>query len=449
MKTTIIKGKCIDYSTDGYGIIKQGKDIYFVSGLFLNEEAEVEFLYSRNGINYGKVKTLITKSSHRIVPKCPVCTACGGCQFQQLDYESELAFKTKKVKDTLKKIAHIDFDVKDTLGMKDPYYYRNKIQMPLGLDKKKKIISGFYKARSHEIVPIDECAIEDRRGGHILKSIKELMASFHIEPYDEDRRSGIIRHILIRTSKHYDEVMVVLVCNVDNFPSKNNFVKEIIKACPEITTVVENINTRDTNVILGEKERVLYGKGFIKDSLCGVNFKISAKSFYQINPEMTEILYSTAMSYANLNKDLTVFDAYSGIGTIGLIASKSVKEVLSVEIIKEACFDAKNNAKLNNFNNFTIINKDASVYASELASEKKSIDVLFMDPPRKGSDEIFLSSVLMLKPKIIIYISCDPATLSRDLITLTRAYDINIVQPVDLFPRTYHVETVVCLSLKQ
>jgi 23S rRNA (uracil1939-C5)-methyltransferase len=377
-----------------------------------------------------------------------VCTACGGCQFQQLDYPSELEFKTKQVQEALTRIGHLNVKINPTIGMDDPYYYRNKIQMPLGLDKKKRIISGFYKQRSHEIVPIEECVIEDKRSVKVLKVVKELMASFNIEPYDEDKRSGIIRHILIKTSKYSGEIMLVLVTNIENFPSKNNFVKAIIEHCPEISTIVQNVNTRDTNIILGDREKVLYGKGYISDTLCGIKFKISAKSFYQVNPVMTEILYRKAMELAKLKKSDVVLDAYSGVGTIGLIAAKDVKEVISVEIVKEACLDAISNARLNDYHNFKVMNRDASRYAQELAVDKAKIDILFMDPPRKGSDEAFLSSVLLLKPERIIYVSCEPSTLARDLAYLSKEYIIQEVQPVDLFPRTYHVEIVVNLIHK-
>lgn len=448
MKSVIIHGICSDYSSEGHGIIKTKEGVTFAYGLFLNEEADVQILYQRAHINYGKVIKLYNVSSHRITPLCPICSACGGCQFQQLDYQSELDYKTNKVHNALKRIAHIDIDVLPTIGMDNPYHYRNKIQIPLGLNKKNEIISGFYRNNSHEIIPLDDCAIEDIRASHILNTIKKIMKSMKIMPYDEDKQTGIIRHVLIRTSYYYKEIMVTLVTSVDSFPSRNNFVKALINECPEITSVVQNINKRVTNVILGEQERILYGKGFIRDSLCGINFKISSKSFYQTNPIQTETLYQLAIKYASLDKDDIVFDAYSGIGTIGLITSKEVKEVISVEIVKEAFKNAISNAKENNITNFIAINDDASEYALELARDNKHIDVLFMDPPRKGSDEKFLSSVLKLRPKRIIYVSCDPATLARDVAYLNSDYRVNIVQPVDMFPRTFHVETIIELSLK-
>ena len=446
MQNKIYTGKCTAYSSEGHGIIKTVDGVIFVYGLFLNEVAKVEVLYKRSGVMYGKVKELLEKSPYRIQPLCKVCTACGGCQFHQLDYKEELKFKKGVVEDALKMIGGISCRVNDTLGMEHPYNYRNKIQMPVGFDKKKNIVSGFYKVKSHEIIPIDECAIEDVRATPIIKKIKELMKSMHIDPYDEDRRTGIIRHILIRTSHYYDELMLTLVTNVDSFPSRNNFVKELTKSC-KITTIVQNINKRDTNVILGEQERVLYGKGYIKDKLCGIDFVISSKSFYQTNYLQTEVLYNYAMKSAKLKSSDVVFDAYSGIGTIGLIASKSSKEVISVELEKEAYKNAINNARNNNIKNFKAFNDDATQFILEYAKDKSNkIDVLFMDPPRKGSTPEFLNAVKQLSPSRVVYISCNPATLARDLKELINKYEIIDVQPVDLFPRTFHVETVVLMS---
>lgn len=445
----VYTGTCVNYSSEGHGIIKSIDGVIFVYGLFLGEEAKVELTFKRSGVMYGKVVQLLKKSPYRIQPLCKVCTACGGCQFHQIDYQEELRIKRNNVIDTLRMIGGISFEVKPTIGMDEPYYYRNKIQMPVGFDKKKNIVSGFYKAKSHEIIPIDECVIEDKRAIPIIKRIKELMKSMRIDPYDEDKRTGIIRHILIRTSHYYDEVMVTLVTNVDSFPSRNNFVKELTKSC-HITTVVQNINKRDTNVILGEQERVLYGKGFIKDKLNGIDFNISSKSFYQTNYIQTEKLYNKAIELANLKKTDVVFDAYSGIGTIGLIASKHVKNVISVELEKEAFKNALNNAKNNNIRNFVPYNDDATKFILEYVKDKKNkVDVLFMDPPRKGSTPEFLNAIKQLSPSRVIYISCNPATLARDLKDLLDKYEIKEIVPVDLFPRTFHVETLACLQLKE
>lgn len=442
------KGICTDLSFEGKGVVKTLYGVCFVDGLFPGEEAEIGIEYKRAGSFFGKVRRLITKSPDRIQPLCGVCTACGGCQFQQLSYPAQLKYKQHKVSDALRRHLNKEIEVLPTLGMEDPYHYRNKIQVPIGRDPHGHIVSGFYRSGTHKIIPIETCYIEDKRASKIIKVIKDLMKEFKYSPYDEDTRHGLIRHVLVRTSYHYDEIMVTIVTNQDEFKGKNNFVKELIKRCPKIKCVVQNINTRDTNVILGEKERMLYGSGEIKDSILGVDFLISSKSFFQVNPIQVEKLYQTAIDFANLTKDDIVFDAYCGIGTIGLIASKKVKEVVGVEIVKEAIFDAKKNAKLNQIENATFICNDASDAIERFAQSKKVFDCVFVDPPRKGLDEKFVNSLLETKPKKIIYVSCEPETLARDLMLLSKSYEIKKVQPVDMFPMTHHVETICALSFK-
>lgn len=439
---------CFDLSFEGLGVTKKGNEIVFVPGMFPGDEGDVEIEYRRAGQLFGRVRSLSKLSKDRIQPLCKIHSACGGCCFQPYSYEAELRFKTKKVKEQFRKIARMDIDPFPCLGMEKPEYYRNKIQMPFGKDRRGNIVSGFYKMGTHSIVPVEKCFIEDERSEKVFKTVRSLMKSMHIDPYDNDTRTGILRHLLIRTSRHYPQMMVVLVTNVDRFPSRNNFVKALVQAVPEITTIVQNINTRQTNVILGEKENVLYGKGYIEDDLCGVHFRISPKSFFQVNPIQTEVLYGESMKAAKLTKDDIVFDAYSGIGTIGLIAAKYCGKVISVEIVKEAVADGRRNAKENHIDNFEMYCDDASSFMVQMAKNKEPVDVLFMDPPRKGSDERFLKAVLALKPKRVVYISCDPSTLARDVAYLSKAYKIESVQPVDMFPRSFHVETVVAMSLK-
>jgi 23S rRNA (uracil1939-C5)-methyltransferase len=442
-------GKCIDLSFEGKGVVKTLYGVCFVDGLFPSEEAYIQINYKRAGSFFGKVTKLNKKSPDRIQPRCGVCTACGGCQFQQLAYPAQLEYKTNKVKDAFRRHLKKDFNVLPCIGMDDPYNYRNKIQVPIGRDPHGHIVTGFYRSGTHKIVPIDECHIEDKRAGVILKEIKSLIKQFRYEPYNEDTRTGIFRHILIRTSYHYDEIMVTLVTNADEFKGKNNFVKELIKRVPSIKTVVQNINTRDTNVILGEKERILYGSGTIKDSILGVDFIISSKSFFQVNPIQVEQLYSKAIDAAKLSKDDVVFDAYCGIGTISLIASKQCKSVLGVEIVNEAIKDAVKNAKLNKIENAKFICGDAGETLEKLANEDTHFDCVFVDPPRKGLDEKFINSLLRVKPKKLVYVSCDPETLARDINILSKEYKINSIQPVDMFPFTFHVETIVGLALKK
>ena len=442
------KGICTDLSFEGKGVVKTLYGVCFVDGLFPGEEAEIEIEYKRAGSFFGKVRRLITKSPDRIQPLCGVCTACGGCQLQQLSYAAQLKYKRDKVANAFKRHLNKELDVLPTIGMDDPYHYRNKIQVPIGRDPHGHIVSGFYRSGTHKIIPIETCYIEDKRASKIIKVIKDLMKEFKYSPYDEDTRHGLIRHVLVRSSYHYEEIMVTIVTNADEFKGKNNFVKALLTRCPKIKCVVQNINTRDTNVILGEKERVLFGTGEIKDSILGVDFLISSKSFFQVNPVQVEKLYQTAIDFADLKKDDIVFDAYCGIGTIGLIASKKVKEVVGVEIVKEAIFDAKKNAKLNQIDNATFICNDASDAIQRFAEGKKIFDCVFVDPPRKGLDEKFVNSLLETKPKRIVYVSCEPETLARDVALLEKEYEIKEIQPVDMFPMTHHVETVVNLCLK-
>ena len=441
----LIHGFASDLSSEGKGVVKYQKDIVFVDGLFPGEEADIEIQYQRAGVFFGKVKKIYKLSKDRIQPKCKICTSCGGCQYQQLDYNAQLFYKTKRVKEALSRIAHIKCEVLPCIGAENPYNYRNKIQVPFNKDKNGKVKYGFYKENTHIIMPIKECSIEDKRAAPILWDIKLLLEEMNIPVYNEDSRKGNLRYVLIRTSYHYDELMVVLVTSQLNFPGQRNFVNELINRHPEITTVVENVNSRSTNVILGSQEKVLYGKGFIKDDILGLTFEISASSFFQINPEQVEKLYAIALNLIDFSKNEVVLDAYSGVGTIGLIASRNAKKVISVEINKSASKNAIENAKRNNISNIEFYCADAGDFIKKYDD---AIDVLIMDPPRSGSDETFLSTVINKKIKKIVYISCNPETLSRDLLFLSNYYVVNFVQPVDMFPMTSHVETIVGLYRK-
>ena len=442
----IVKGKCIDISSEGKGVVKYQKDIIFCDGLFIGEEADIEILYQRAGVYFGKVRKLHTISKDRIQPKCKICTSCGGCQYQQINYQKQLEYKTNRVKNAIKRIAKIDTKVNDCIGMKDPYHYRNKIQVPFSKDRKGNVVYGFYKENSHEIIPTKECMIEDKRAASILWDIKELIKKMGIPTYNEDNGRGILRYVLIRTSYHYNELMVVLVTSMLNFPGQRNFVDALIKLHPEITSIVENVNSRHTNVILGNKEKILYGPGFIKDDILGLTFEISPSSFFQVNPEQVEVLYKTALDLIDINKEQVVLDAYSGVGTIGLIASKNAKRVISVEIVKDAHKNAIENAKRNNISNIEFHCGDAGEFINSYDGD---LDIVIMDPPRKGSDEKFLSTLINKKVPQIIYISCDPETLARDLEYLKQSYDVTYIQPVDMFPMTAHCETIVALSIKK
>lgn len=444
----VFEGECGSLSYLGLGEIKYKEKIIYVPNLYPQEKANIEISYKRNGQYFGKAIKLLEKSKNRIESECVYFKQCGGCLFQDYYYEAEKEFKRELVKGQLHKISNIDVDVLPTLGADNPSCYRNKIQLHFGKDKNGSTILGFYKAGTHQVFPIKKCLIEDEKGEEVANKILSCVKKLNVEPYDEKTNQGELRHLLIRTSKYNEQMLCVLITKNSNFPTKSRLIELIKRNCPEITTLVQSVNSKKTNVILGDKDIILYGDGFIEDVLCGLTFKISARSFYQVNPVMTEILYETAMNFASLKKNDIVFDAYSGIGTIGLVASKYVKRVISVELVPEAVKDAKENAKRNNIDNFEEFEGDATEFIQRLAKNNEHIDVLFMDPPRKGSTPEFIEAVKRLKPERVVYISCGPSSLARDLKLLCTDYEIVGVQPVDLFARTVHVETVVLLVRK-
>lgn len=337
--------------------------------------------------------------------------------------------------------------IESIIGMEQPYHYRNKVSAAFSRDKKGNIISGIYEEHSHRVVPVDSCLLENEQADAIIVTIREMLHSFKIRVYDEDTGYGLLRHVLVRTGYATSEIMVVLVTASPVFPSKNNFVKALRQKHPEITTIVQNINGRGTSMVMGEREQVLYGKGYIEDVLCGKRFRISPRSFYQVNPVQTEILYKTAIQYAGCQKKERVLDAYCGTGTIGMIASDQAREVIGVELNRDAVRDAVINARYNGVKNISFYQKDAGEFMCQLAQQNEKVDVVFMDPPRSGSDEAFLSALATLRPARVVYISCNPETLKRDLEYLTRhGYEVKSMQPVDMFPGTGHVETVALLS---
>ena len=374
--------------------------------------------------------------------KCPKARQCGGCQLQGISYEEQLEQKQKKTEELIGPYCRV-FPI---CGMEDPYHYRNKVHAVLD-HKKGKVISGIYAEGSHRVVPVDACLIEDEKADEIIVTIRELLQSFKLPVYDEDTGRGLFRHILIRVGKTSGQIMVVLVMASPIFPSKNNFIRVLRQKHPEITTIVQNINDQDTSMVLGEREKVLYGKGYITDTLCGKVFRISSRSFYQINPVQTEKLYQKAIHLASLTGKERIVDAYCGIGTIGLIASDRVKQVIGIELNEDAVRDAMKNARANNVSNVEFYCDDAGDFMREMAANGEKVDVVFMDPPRSGSDEIFLSSVVQLAPKRVVYISCNPETMARDLEYLTdHGYRAITAWPFDMFPSTGHIEVVTCLS---
>ena len=374
---------------------------------------------------------------------CPYAKKCGGCDYQGMEYSDQLKEKQKMVEKLLKGFAPVN----PIIGMENWLHYRNKVHAVFDRDKKGNIISGVYEKNSHRVVNVDSCMIENEKADAIIVTIRNLLKIFKIKTYNEDTGYGLLRHVLIRTGHKTGQILVVLVLSSPILPSKNNFVKALRKEHPEITSIVINVNDRRTSMVLGEREIVLYGKGFIEDELCGLTYRISPKSFYQINPVQTEKLYQTAIDYAGLTGKEVVVDAYCGIGTIGMTASAKAKEVIGVELNKDAVKDAIANAKRNHIKNVRFYEKDAGDFLVNMAASGAKCDVVFMDPPRSGSTEKFMDSVVKMGPKKVVYVSCDPNTLARDLKYITKkGYKVEKIQPVDMFGCTVHVETVVLLS---
>ena len=393
------------------------------------------------GTTHTEKVICLAKSKHG----CPYAKTCGGCQLQNLTYEEQLRFKQVKCIRLLGRFCRVE----EIIGMETPYHYRNKVQAAFAEDRRGNIFSGVYQAASHKVVAVEKCLTEDEKADEIIGTVRKLLKNFKLKPYNPDTKQGFLRHVLVKRGFQSGQIMVVLVTGVREFPKKRSFVNALLKAHPEITTVLQNVNPRRTGMVLGKEEFVLYGDGKIEETLCGLRFRISAKAFYQINPAQTEVLYQKALEFAALTGRETVIDAYCGTGTIGLFAAEHAKQVVGVELNADAVKDARENAKLNGAKNIRFVCADAGEFMREAAAHGESADVVLMDPPRAGSDRAFLSSVLTLSPKRIVYISCNPETQQRDLLFLCKnGYQVRKIQPVDMFPHTSHVETVVKLVRK-
>lgn len=373
---------------------------------------------------------------------CKYAKKCGACQLLNMPYDKQLSFKMANEIKLLGRFCKID----EIIGMDNPCCYRNKSQYAFGVYKGK-TVAGVYQSSTHRIVDIDSCLLTDEKADEIFRVVKKLLKSFKLKPYDEKTGTGFLRHLLVKTGFRSGETMVVLVTAAKEFPKKRSFINALVKNCPHITTVIQNVNSKFTSLVLGDVSEVLFGDGKITEELCGMKFRISPKAFYQINPIQTEILYGKALEFADFKGDEEIIDAYCGTGTIGLIASSKVKSVIGVEINKDAVKDAKENARLNGVQNIKFYNADAGKFMTELAENRTKIDAVIMDPARAGADIPFLSSLVKLSPKKVIYVSCNPETLARDLRYLTKnGYKVRKIQPVDMFPHTEHIENVVLLK---
>ncbi|WP_158734657.1 23S rRNA (uracil(1939)-C(5))-methyltransferase RlmD [Alteribacillus sp. YIM 98480] len=440
-----IEVTCSGLTSEGKGIVQwEGKQLE-VANLLPGETAEV--IVSKKGRFFNtELKRLINPSEDRAHPPFAYYHEGTGCQIHHMNDQAQKRFKQKIIDELMKPFGKPE----PIITMEHPYGYRNKNVMTFGLNKKRQIISGLYAENTHQIIPMERSIIHDPKADEIIQTIKGMMKSFKMQPYNEDTGQGFLRHVLIRVGKMSGEIMVVMVAASPVFKGKNNFVKALRKTHPEITTILLNINDRNDSMVLGDQEKVIYGKGTITDTLCGLEFEISAKSFYQINPVQTEKLYTRAIEMAELTGEQTVIDSYCGIGTIGLVASKRAGKVIGVELNKGAVRDAIRNSKRNGVKNARFYQGDAGEFMVQMAERGENVDVVFMDPPRSGSDEAFLSNLVKLKPKRVVYISCNPETQARDLKYLVKnGYKVGEIQPVDMFPQTVHVECVSQIVLKE
>jgi 23S rRNA (uracil1939-C5)-methyltransferase len=441
--------------SEGEGIAHVNGYTLFIKDTLIGDEALVKVIKTKKNYGYARLEKILTPSPHRVEPRCAVARQCGGCQLQHLDYEEQLRYKENKVKDCFKRIGHfgdeIDVMMEPIIGMDEPYYYRNKAQFPVGRDKEGRVVTGFYASRTHSIIDTPHCYIQAKVNDSLLGIIKTFLQEEGIEPYNEETHTGLVRHILTRVGFVTGEIMVCLVLNGKRLPNHEKLVKELEKV-EGMTSISININTEKTNVILGPTCKTLWGQDYITDYIGEIKYQISPLSFYQVNPIQTKKLYETALEYADLSGNEVVWDLYCGIGTISLFLAKKAKQVYGVEIVPQAIDDAKNNAKINNITNaefFVGAAEEVMPEKYKQSSESMSADVVVVDPPRKGCDEALLNTIVLMKPKRVVYVSCDPATLARDCRFLNdHGYEIKRIRAVDQFAHSTHVETVVLMSRK-
>lgn len=439
-----------DMSEDGAGIGKLDGYIWFIKDAVIGDVVRARAMKMKKNYGFARLMEILTSSEARVEPKCPVARQCGGCQLQAMSYEEQLKFKERKVKNHLLRIGKFKEDeihMLPIMGMKEPWRYRNKAQFPFGLDKNGNIVAGFYAGRTHDIIECEDCLLGVEENKDILGIIKGFMRVHGIRPYDETTHKGLVRHALIRKGFHSGEIMVCLVINGKDIPAKEQLVEELCQV-KGMTSISYSINQEKTNVIMGKEIVNLYGPGYITDNIGNVTYQISPLSFYQVNPVQTEKLYGTALEYAGLTGNETVWDLYCGIGTISLFLAQNAKKVYGVEIVPQAIEDARRNAALNNITNAEFFTgKAEEVLPEQYEKYKVYADVIVVDPPRKGCDQVCLDTILKMAPKRVVYVSCDSSTLARDLRYLADGgYEVEKVRCCDMFGQSCHVETVVLLT---
>ncbi len=439
----------IDNGYNGEGIAKIDGFTVFVPNAIKGELVKILIVKVLSSHAFGKILEIEKKSKFRQEIDCATYKRCGGCDLRHIKYEQTLKMKQNAVQALVNKTLKNKIEVKETLGMENPFFYRNKAQYPVGVNKDRKPIIGVFANRTHEVIPIKNCLIQNPKSEAIAKFILEFIKEKNISIYNEKTGRGLFRHIVIKVGIKTNEIMCIFVINGKKFPYEDELVEKLKQNYPEIKTIVKNINMKNTNVILGQENINLYGNGYIEDVLGEYKFKISPLSFYQVNPKQAEKLYNLGIEMAKVSKEDTVFDLYCGIGTISLFIAKYAKKVYGVEIVEQAIKDAKQNAKINNIENVQFIAGDTKIVLEDLIYKKGIIaDIVIFDPPRKGLDNNSINNILKIKPKKIVYISCNPATLIRDLALFEKLYEVKTIIPVDMFPFTKHVECVSLLCLK-
>lgn len=446
-KNDYIDVEFVDLTHEGQGVAKIDGFPVFVPGGLPGESAQIKILNVKKNYGYGKLIEIKEKSPYRVeIPKEDM-HKYGGCQLHHMSYEGQLQFKQNLVEQTLTRIGKLqDVNIHPIIGMEQPFHYRNKAQVPVG-EGNGRLITGFYKPRTHEIIDTDESVIHMEAINDAIKIVKEICSELGVTAYNEEAHTGVLRHIMARFGRKTDELMIVLITRTEKLPHRKEIVGKIVAALPNVKSIVHNVNPKRTNVILGEKTQVLWGQDVIYDYIGNVKFAISPRSFYQVNPVQTKVLYDKALAYAGLTGEEIVFDAYCGIGTISLFLAQQAKKVYGVEVVPDAINDAKKNADLNGNTNVEFSVGEAEVVIPNWAEEGIHADVIVVDPPRKGCDAALLKTIIEMKPKRVVYVSCNPATLARDLgILEAGGYQTLEVQPVDMFPMTMHVECVTLMS---
>jgi len=431
---------------EGQGVGKVNGMTVFVEGALKGEQVQARIDKTAKNYAIAHVENILTISPERIRPSCPYAGRCGGCTLQHLSYKGQLEYKTQKVKDSLERIGHIKTEVHDTIGMPQPWRYRNKAQYPVD-EENGQAVMGFYEKRTHNIVPSASCMIQYEESNNAARVVKEWTERCHVPVYNEEKHSGLLRHVVTKVGIKTGEIMVILVVNGDMIPHEKELVDLLRRRIPGFKSLILNTNDRKTNVIMGGKNTVLFGTPYIHDYIGGIKFSLSPLSFFQVNPVQMEILYNKAMEYAHLSGEETVVDTYCGIGTITLFLARKACKVYGIEIVGPAVQDARNNAEINGIKNVEFIEGAAEDVMPEMVKKGIRADVIVMDPPRRGCDEKLLQAAVDMAPRTIVYVSCNPATLARDLRFLEdRGYKAREVQPVDMFPQTSHVECIVLIT---